>query len=75
MSGTNTQYRALFEKTFARLVETEKKLAARTDQLENVQTTLATVQTKIEHFLGPVVDPQLAHYVRTKHYTIYFMSL
>lgn len=68
MSGTDAQFRALFEKTFTRLVETEKRLAAKTEQLENVQTALATVQTKIEGFLGPVENPQLVHYVCTTQY-------
>ena len=69
MSDTNAQFRTLFEKTFARLVETEKRLAARTEQLENIQTALATVQMKVESFLGPIVDPQLARYICTIQYT------
>ena len=64
MPDHNAQLQVLLERTFTRLVNTERELAAKTTELENTQATLATIHTKLGGLLQPLETSQHSDHVR-----------
>ena len=65
MSDDDPQFQQIFEQAFTRLVETERRLAAKTTDLENTQAALATIHTKLGSLLGPFETSQHGDVVRS----------
>ena len=63
-SDRNAQLQLLLERTFTRLVDTERKLAAKTTELENTQATLVTIHTRLGGLLQPLETSQHSDQVR-----------